>query len=116
LLQPGHDWTDLLPQDNSADGFDNVGEALHVSSFLMERYLEAVNIALDVAIANRPQPPAISKRYSLKESHQVRSTTEKVYRRSDADDRVGTGCPTPLFCPPISQLRIFLPGGTLRWQ
>ena len=82
------DFQELLPQDSSADGFDNVGEALHVSSFLMERYLEAANIAMDLAIANRPQPPIISKRYSLKESHQVRSTTEKVYIKSDADDRV----------------------------
>jgi hypothetical protein len=27
---------DLLPLDNSAGGFDNVGDALHVSSFLMD--------------------------------------------------------------------------------
>lgn len=88
LLGVKVDFQELLPQDSSADGFDNVGEALHVSSFLMERFLEAANIALDLAIANRPRPPMISKRYSLKESHQIRSTTEKVYIKSDADDRV----------------------------
>ena len=45
---------ELLPADGSADGFDNVGEALHTSSFLMEKYLEAADTALNVAIANRP--------------------------------------------------------------
>jgi len=79
---------DLLPLDASADGFDNVGEALHVSSFLLERYLEAADAALNVAIANGPQPPVIRKRFSLKESHQVRTTSEKVFRKSNDDDRV----------------------------
>src|SRR4029077_12068740 len=35
------DLKDLLPPDASSNGFDNVGEALHSSSFLMERYLDA---------------------------------------------------------------------------
>ncbi|MDA1212776.1 MAG: DUF1592 domain-containing protein [Planctomycetota bacterium] len=78
---------DLLPLDSSSDGFDNVGDALHVSSFLLERYLEAADVALDAAIANGPQPPLIKQRYTLQDSHQVRSTTESVYRKSD-DGRV----------------------------
>ena len=88
LLGVKVDFEELLPLDSSADGFDNVGEALHVSSFLMERYLEAADTALDLAIANRSQPPIIRKRYSLKETHQVRSTTEKVYLRTQDNDRV----------------------------
>jgi len=88
LLGVKIDFQEMLPPDISEDGFDNVGEALHTSSFLMERYLEAANIALDRAIANLPQPPAIQKRYSLKETHQVKSATENVFRRSDDDDRV----------------------------
>lgn len=87
LLGVNVDFQELLPMDNSADGFDNVGESLHVSSFLMERYLEAANIGLDLAIANRPQPPLTKERYSIKQSHQVKSTTERVFRKSD-DDRV----------------------------
>src|SRR5438093_4199772 len=64
-----------LPQDGSADGFDNAGAAHHTSSFLMEKYLEAADTALNMAIANRPKPPpAISKRYSLKDGHPVKST------------------------------------------
>ena len=74
---------DLLPADSSADGFDNVGEALHTSTFLMEKYLEAAEKALDLAIANGPQPTQIKKRYSLKDQHLVKSTTERVFRKGD---------------------------------
>ena len=88
LLGVKIDFQEMLPPDSSAVGFDNVGEALHTSSFLLERYLEAASIALDRAIANLPRPPTIQKRYSLKETHQVKSTTEKVFRKSDDDDRV----------------------------
>ena len=42
--------------DGSAGGFDNVGEALHTSSFLLERYLEAADTALRFAVANLPRP------------------------------------------------------------
>lgn len=74
---------EVLPEDSSAGGFDNVGEALHTSSFLMEKYLEAADKALGLAIANGPQPPVIKKRYSLKETHQIKSSTESVYRFMD---------------------------------
>jgi mono/diheme cytochrome c family protein len=72
-----------LPRDGSADGFDNVGAALHTSSFLMERYLEAADAALGAAVANRPRPTTINKRYSLTETHHVKTTTESVFRKSD---------------------------------
>ena len=70
-----------LPEDGSADGFDNAGAANHTSSFLMEKYLEAADKALNMAIANRPKPPpSITKRHSLKDGHPVRGSTENVYR------------------------------------
>lgn len=73
-----------LPQDGSANGFDNAGAAHHTSSFLMEKYLEAADTALNAAICNRPKPPAsVTKRYSLKDGHPVRNTTEDVYRFLD---------------------------------
>ncbi len=77
------DLKELLPLDGAAGGFDNVGEALHMSSFLMERYLDAADKALNVAIANLPQPPLLRKRYSLKEERIVKVTTEDVYRHFD---------------------------------
>lgn len=73
-----------LPADGSADGFDNAAAAHHTSSFLMEKYLEAADTALNMAIANRPKPPMSTlKRYSLKDGHPVRNTTEDVYRFLD---------------------------------
>lgn len=73
-----------LPSDGAADGFDNAAAANHTSSFLMEKYLEAADVALNLAISNRPQPPKfISKRYSLKDGHPVRGSTEDVYRFLD---------------------------------
>ena len=84
LLGVDVDLKELLPLDSSAGGFDNVGEALHISSFLMDRYLEAADKALNVAIANLPQPPLVKKRYSLKDERLVKTTTEKVYL--DRDD------------------------------
>jgi hypothetical protein len=81
LLGVAVELKDRLPVDTAAHGFDNIGEALHVSSFLMERYLEAADLALQVAIANGPRPKTVKKRYSLKDQHQVKTTTERVFRR-----------------------------------
>ncbi len=83
LLKIEIDVKDLLPLDSSAGGFDNVGDAMHVSSFLMERYLEAADKALNVAIVNLPQPPVVSKRYSLKDERQVKISEESVFLPRD---------------------------------
>jgi mono/diheme cytochrome c family protein len=83
LLAVDVDLTELLPEDTAAAGFDNVGEALHTSSFLMERYLDAADKALSVAIANLPQPPLVKKRYTLDEERIVKITTESVYLKRD---------------------------------
>jgi mono/diheme cytochrome c family protein len=74
---------ELLPPDAAMNGFDNNADAQHVSSFLMERYLEAADAALNVAIANGPRPPLVKKRYSLKDERLVKTTTENVYRKLD---------------------------------
>lgn len=71
---------ELLPADSSAAGFDNVGEGLHVSSFLLERYLEAADRALDIAISNSPRPSLSKRRFSLKDERIVKASTERVYR------------------------------------
>lgn len=78
-----------LPSDGAADGFDNASAANHTSSFLMEKYLEAADTALNMAVANRPKPPAsVTKRYSMKDMHPVRSTEEDVYRFLDKGEVV----------------------------
>jgi mono/diheme cytochrome c family protein len=83
LLGVEVDLKDLFPVDGSAGGFDNVGEALHTSSFLLDRYLEAADTALKFAIANLPRPPLVNKRYDLKDERAVKVATESVYRKQD---------------------------------
>lgn len=74
---------DMLPEDGSASGFDNVAEALHTSTFLLEKYLEAAEKALDIAIANGPRPHLVKKRFFLKDERQVKRAEEKVFRQLD---------------------------------
>lgn len=74
----------MLPQDTSANGFDNVGDALHTSSFLMDQYLIAAEAALDQAIVNRPKPPKLEqKRVGLEAAYQVKANSEKVFRKQE---------------------------------
>ena len=82
LLGVDIDLKDLLPPDTSANGFDNGAEALHVSSFLMEQYLEAADKVLDAAIANGPRPRMIKKRFDIKDEKSVKPTGS-VYRHLD---------------------------------
>jgi mono/diheme cytochrome c family protein len=74
------DLKEVLALDSTSDGFDNVGAALHLSSFAMERYLEAADKALDVAVANRPKPASTKWRESVKTSHQVAHAGEAAFR------------------------------------
>ena len=85
LLSIEIDLQEMLPADTSADGFDNAGHALHTSSFLLEKYLEAAETALNLAIVNAPQPPLVKKRFSLKDERRVQTATEKVYLARDDD-------------------------------
>lgn len=58
---------DLLPDDGSVAGFDNVSEGLDVSSAHLLRYQEAADLALDAAIATRP-PRKLAYRRTGKET------------------------------------------------
>jgi len=82
LLGVDVDLTDLLPPDTSTSGFDNSAEAMHTSSYLMANYLEAADRVLDEAIANKPQPYQIHKKYDIKEEKSVKPTGS-VYRYTD---------------------------------
>jgi Protein of unknown function (DUF1592)/Protein of unknown function (DUF1588)/Protein of unknown function (DUF1587)/Protein of unknown function (DUF1585)/Protein of unknown function (DUF1595)/Cytochrome C oxidase, cbb3-type, subunit III len=82
LLAVDLDLKDLLPAETVSDGFDNRAEALHVSSFLMEQYLEAADAVLDAAIANEARPKTIKRRLSIKDERTVKPTGS-VYRHLD---------------------------------
>lgn len=79
LLGVEIDLKDLLPADESSNGFDNSAEALHISSFLMEQYLEAADKVLDAAIVNGPRPWMIKKRVDIKDEKSVKPKGS-VYR------------------------------------
>ncbi len=82
LLSVEVDLKDLLPADPATNGFDNRAETLHVSSFLMEQYLEAADSVLDAAIANRPRPQLVKRRLNIKDERSVKPTGS-VYRHLD---------------------------------
>lgn len=66
LLGIDTELSDLLPEDPIVNGFDNGDASVGLSPVLMERYLEAAEIALDAAIANDPQPETKSGTYTFK--------------------------------------------------
>ncbi len=47
---------DILPPDDSGFGFDNIGDALSLSPAHLERYFDAAETALDLAIQIGPMP------------------------------------------------------------
>jgi hypothetical protein len=82
LLGVDLDLQDVLAPDTLADGFDNRAEGLHVSTFLMEQYLDAADAVLNTAIANAPRPTTIKKRHSIKDERTV-DPKNSVYRHLD---------------------------------
>lgn len=82
LLGVTVDLDDLFPPDTSTSGFDNSAESLHVSSYMMENYLDAADRVLDAAIVNGPRPWIIDKRFDIKEEKSVKPTGS-VYRHED---------------------------------
>lgn len=84
LLSIKTDLKSLLASDGSSDGFDNVGSALHMSSFALERYLAAGEKALRIAIANSTQPPLFSKKIDLRNDRLLKAQ-EETYLIRDED-------------------------------
>jgi hypothetical protein len=82
LLGVEVDLQDVLPIDEVTNGFDNSAEALHMSAYLMDNYLEAAERVLDAAIASGPRPPTIKKRYDIKDERTVKPNGS-VYRHVD---------------------------------
>jgi mono/diheme cytochrome c family protein len=82
LLGVDVDLSETLPADSSTAGFDTNADALRISSFLMEQYLEAADRVLDAAIASGPRPATMKRRYNIKEERSVKPTGS-VYRHLD---------------------------------
>ena len=82
LLDIDLDLKEQLAPETLAEGFDNRAEGLHVSSFLMDQYLEAADAVLDAAIASKPRPNLIKKRFDIREEKSVKPKGS-VYRHLD---------------------------------
>jgi len=59
---------ELLPEDATSHGFDNVGAALNMSPSQVEQYLEAADTILDAAVAPVHQLPSTTRRFDLFDS------------------------------------------------
>jgi hypothetical protein len=79
LLGVEVDLADLLPPDTSTNGFDNNAELLHTSSHLLRNYLDAADRVLDEAIASKPKPWILNKRFDIKDERTVKPNGS-VYR------------------------------------
>jgi mono/diheme cytochrome c family protein len=79
LLHVDLNFQELLPADTADHGFDNVADALHSSSFLMDRYLEAADRSLNAAIANGGRPWIFHKQIPVRDEH----PSGDVYRKLD---------------------------------
>lgn len=77
LALPHLEVRDMLPADNSAHGFDNVGSALDLSYVQMSRYLEASSMAIDNAMKLGPAPEATSVHLEAKTNGRFRQVVEK---------------------------------------
>jgi hypothetical protein len=62
LALPRLDIVGMLPADGRVAGYEKIAEGLDLSPAHLEAYEEAVNRALDAAIATRSTPPPVFKR------------------------------------------------------
>jgi hypothetical protein len=69
----------MLPEDAKAHGFDNIGEALGVSTELVEAYLRAADVAIDMVLTQE-QPPRIHKQSSFIDAFRTRANANQVFR------------------------------------
>ena len=72
----------MLPEDAKAHGFDNIGEALAASTELIEAYLRAADVAIDMVLAQE-QPPRIDKHSTFNDGFKTRANAKLVFRFLD---------------------------------
>ena len=80
------DPTTTFPEDDATEGFDNVGEGLVASDYLLRNYLQAARKVVNKAIVPGDRPEMI--RYHVGASHQKNPLG---YGSADKDDRREAG-------------------------
>lgn len=73
----------LLPEDGRAQGFDTVAEGLRISAVQIEKYLEAIDIALEDAIRLTEQPTKFNKRMRFQDEKEVRENLDTAETHVD---------------------------------
>lgn len=69
---------DLLPEDGSVQGFDNVANGLSISTVLMERYLEAADVAFESVFRRiKPLPPEARRAVMMENKDNIDSVEKK---------------------------------------
>ncbi len=74
---------DSLPEDGRAKGFDNIGEALSISGIQMLRYMEAAEMAINVAFSQDKQPEKITERATLENDRNKDNLGKHWLKRDD---------------------------------
>ncbi|MGK0186581.1 MAG: hypothetical protein ACI9R3_002364 [Verrucomicrobiales bacterium] len=69
---------DMLPEDASAHGFDNIGEALSISTEQMQAYLEAADAVLDTSFGQKEAPKRIASTLNLRDIIDEKGDTKTV--------------------------------------
>jgi mono/diheme cytochrome c family protein len=69
---------EMLPDDGSIQGFDNVADGLGISAILLEKYLEAANAAFDDVIRRiKPLPPETRRAVAIESKENLKAVEEK---------------------------------------
>jgi cytochrome c553 len=72
----------MLPEDAQAHGFDNIGEALAASTELIEAYLRAADVAIDMML-KQDQPPRTKSHSTFNDGFKNRANAKQVFRFLD---------------------------------
>lgn len=73
----------MLPEDGKAHGFDNIGEALSSSTELVESYLRAADVVIDMVLAQEKEPAKFTKHSTFTEGWRNRNNAKQVFRFLD---------------------------------
>lgn len=77
------DVASMLPEDASAHGFDNIGEALAISTEQMGIYLKAADAALDEVFGPDKEPKRIKERMPFKDAISNKGKLQKNFKYVD---------------------------------
>jgi hypothetical protein len=73
----------MLPEDAKAHGFDNIGEALAASAELVESYLRAADVAINMVLSQDRQLPRLKTHSTFNDGFKGRSNAKLVFRFLD---------------------------------